>query len=119
LEFICFCDNKGCNKEMKPAVDKGTLIAYCTECGKQINNVSPFMRRQMASEGQILKAKDKRVAWAIKCIKCNKEGAPKIKDNKLCCFYCEEYFTHLTKPVEQMIKDYIKEKIKEDQLLVK
>ena len=82
---------------MRPVVDKDTLVAYCTECGKPVNNVSIFMRRQMVSHGQIRRNERKKLAWAVKCEHCDKEGPPELdKDgNILLCSFCK-------KPLEKL-----------------
>lgn len=106
MDYISFCDNKGCGKEMRSVVDKATLVAYCTECGKPVNNISVFMRRQMAANDQVRKHERKKLPWAVKCTKCNKEGPPDLsKDNKkLICSFCGEELTSLAKPFAEMIK---------------
>jgi DNA-directed RNA polymerase subunit RPC12/RpoP len=106
VDFRSFCDNKGCNKEMRPVVDKETLVAYCAECGKPVNNISVFMRRQMLSHGQVRRSEKKKLAWAVNCPHCKKEGPPELdkKGEKLVCSFCEKELDHLTKPFAQMIK---------------
>lgn len=110
MDFRSFCDNKGCGKEMRPVVDKDTLTAYCTECGKPVNNISVFMRRQMISHGQVRKNEKKKLAWAVKCPHCEKEGPPGLdkKGEKLVCSFCDKEIDNLAKPFEQMIKVNLK-----------
>jgi len=104
MDYRCFCDNKGCGKEMRPVVDKTTLEAYCTECDKPVNNIAIFMRRQMAANGQIRKTERNRIPWAVKCHECSKESPPELsKDNKLVCFFCKKELTKLSKPFAEMI----------------
>jgi hypothetical protein len=106
MDFRTFCDNKGCRKEMRPLVDKETLVAYCTECGRPINNVSIFMRRQMVAYGQIRDTKKKKLAWSVKCDSCSKEGPPELNEDgkELVCSFCKTELTSLCKPFAQMIK---------------
>lgn len=106
MEYRSFCDNKGCGKEMRPVVDKTTLVAYCTECGKPVNNISIFMRRQMQAENQVRRDDKKKLPWAVKCADCKKEGPPVLsKDkNKLLCSFCNKELTSLAKPFAEMIK---------------
>ncbi len=106
MDFRSFCDNKGCNKEMRPVVDKDSLVAYCTECGKPVNNISIFMRRQMVSHGQVRRNEKKKLAWSVRCQHCDKEGPPELdkKGEKLVCSFCGKELDHLTKPFAQMIK---------------
>jgi hypothetical protein len=111
MDYRNYCDNQGCRKEMRPVVDKTTLIAYCTECGKPVNNISPFMRRQMAANGQVQRDEKKKLPWAIKCSikECGKEGPPNLtKDNKLVCSFCGQECTSLAKPFAEMIKVNLK-----------
>lgn len=106
MDFRSFCDNKGCGKEMRPVVDKETMIAYCTECGKPVNNISIFMRRQMVSHDQIRRTEKKKLAWAAKCQHCEKEGPPELdnKNDNLVCSFCHKELTNLARPFAQMIK---------------
>lgn len=106
MDFRSFCDNKGCHKEMRPVVDKETLVAYCTECGKTLNNISIFMRRQMVSHNQVRRNEKKKLAWAVMCEGCKKEGPPELdkKGEKLVCSFCNKELDKLAKPFAQMIK---------------
>lgn len=110
MDYRCFCDNKGCGKEMRPVANKISLIAYCTECGKPINNISIFMRRQMVSGDQIQRDEKKKLPWAVKCVDCKKEGPPELtKDGKqLVCSFCNKELTTLAKPFAEMIKVNLK-----------
>ncbi|MFA5758000.1 MAG: hypothetical protein WC942_01285 [Clostridia bacterium] len=106
MEFRTFCDNKGCRKENRPLVDKNTLIAYCSECGLPINNVSIFMRNQLVSYGQVRKNEKKKLAWSVKCPNCEKEGPPDLDktNNVLVCSFCKKELDTLSAPFAQMIK---------------
>lgn len=106
MDFRSFCDNKGCGKEMRPVVDKETLVAYCSECGKPVNNISIFMRRQLVSNNQIRRTEKKKLAWATKCPYCSKEGPPELdkKGELLLCSFCNKELDNLAKPFAQMIK---------------
>lgn len=106
MDFRTFCDNKGCHKEMRPVVDKDTVVAYCTECGKPLSNISVFMRRQMVSNGQVRRNEKKKLAWAVKCGHCEKEGPPELDKNgeQLVCSFCGKGLDSLAKPFAQMIK---------------
>jgi DNA-directed RNA polymerase subunit RPC12/RpoP len=115
MGFRTFCDNKGCRKEMEPVLDKQTNEVYCTECGKTINSLTDFAKRQMVVLGQIRRADKKKQAWSFKCVECQKEGPPKLnkegeKDakglpigDKLLCSYCEHELTNISKPFAQII----------------
>lgn len=109
MNYMSICDNKGCRKEIKAIVDKETLIAYCPECGKQVNNISIFMRRQMVALGQVKKDDDvKQLAWAVKCHDCGKTVPPKLVDGKLLCNFCEIELTELAKPFAETLKSMLK-----------
>jgi DNA-directed RNA polymerase subunit RPC12/RpoP len=110
VDFRSFCDNKGCGKEMRPVVDQETLTAYCTECGKTVSNISIFMRRQMVAHNQVRRNEKKKLAWAVTCPSCKKEGPPELdkKGEVLICSFCQEEITNLAKPFAQMIKVNLK-----------
>jgi hypothetical protein len=118
MEYRSFCDNKGCGKEMRPVVDKSTLKAYCTECGKEVSNISIFMRRQMLSYGQVSHNEKKKLPWAVKCLECSMEGPPVLSKDilvagrpatqVLLCSFCGKELTNLTKPFAEMIKVNLK-----------
>jgi hypothetical protein len=110
VDFRSFCDNKSCRKEMRPVVDPTTLEAHCTECGEKVENISIFMRRQMAAQGQVKKLDKKRLAWAIKCLACSQEGPPELTNNKLTCCFCKEELKHVPKPFADVVKNAIRTK---------
>jgi|SRR5271157_1336846 len=91
---------------MRPVVNKETLEAYCTECGKTINNISIFMRRQMRDLGQIQRNEKKRLAWSVKCNHCQQEGPPELDKagEILICSFCKKTLDQLARPFAQMIK---------------
>ena len=106
MDFRTFCDNKGCHKETRPVVDQKSLIAYCSECGKEIASISIFMRRQLAANGQTKNTEKKKLAWAVKCLSCKQEGPPELdkQGDKLVCSFCSKELDNITKPFAQMIK---------------
>lgn len=110
MDYRTFCNNKGCYKEMRPVVKKETLEAFCTECGKVVDNISIFMIRQMVANGQVQRTDKKKLAWSVKCQKCQKEGPPELgkDDNTLVCTFCKEEHVHLNKPFAQTIKTNLK-----------
>jgi ribosomal protein L34E len=110
MAFFTFCDNKGCRKSMAPVIDKETNKVYCTECGKEINTVDQFMKRQMVSLGQVHRAEKRKLAWSAKCNECGKEGPPMLdKEGKeLICSYCNKPMTGLNRPFAQMVKENLR-----------
>ena len=115
MGFTTFCDNKGCGKQIEPLLDKETNDVICTECGKPINSITEFAKRQMVSLGQIRRATPKKQAWSVKCEGCKKEGPPKLnkagevdKHNKpvvkLLCQYCDSELANINRPFAEIIK---------------
>jgi len=105
MEFRTFCNHPGCRKEMKPVVSSDASKAFCTECGKEINTVDGFMRRQLLAFGHVKRAEKKKAAWSFRCQKCQKEGPPQLGEKQeLVCCYCGEELTNISKPFAQMIK---------------
>lgn len=113
MGFRTYCDinddgtgNK-CRKEMEPLLDKETGIVYC-ECGKPMDNqaaLTTFAKRQMLALGQVKRSEKKKQAYAVKCLKCDKEGPPTLSDDnrQLLCTYCKTELNHLNKPFVQMM----------------
>jgi ribosomal protein S27E len=95
---------------MTPVVDKKTLKAYCTaeKCGKELADatVSIFMRRQMLANGMTKNAEKKKLAWSVKCSKCEKEGPPTLDESgkNVVCSYCGADLDNLSAPFLQMLK---------------
>lgn len=95
--FEVYCSNKECRQQMQPILDKETDEVLCTECGKTIDSVTPFAKRQMVMLGQTKKSEAKQQAFAVDCPKCGKKAQPKIAKiddvDVLVCAFC-------TKPLE-------------------
>lgn len=107
MEYRTDCTHKGCRKNMRPVVDTKTLKAYCGECDLELSHISEFMRRQMASYGQVRSNIKTRVPWSIKCQECSAEGLPKLFNDKLFCEVCKKELTKLTKPFVESLKIHL------------
>ncbi len=106
--FRIFCDQKGCRKEMSPVLDKADNKVYCTECDKEIANVTEFMKNQMVSLGQIKRQQKQQQAFSVKCIGCGKENPPVLKGKDLVCSVCNHNMDHLSAPFALAIKDFLR-----------
>lgn len=112
MAFRTFCDNKDCRKEMEPVIDRESNEVFCTECGKPINTVSDFMKRQMVQLNQVRRDDRRKLAYSVKCPKCQKEGPPILdsEGKNLLCSYCKEPMTNLSKPFAEVIKSNLTRK---------
>src|ERR1039457_4598092 len=105
MGFAINCNNRGCNKMQEPLLDTRDNKVYCSDCNKEINNVSSFAKTQMKSLGQV-KRPDK--ALAIECQSCHKAGTPALEKDKLVCSWCGKDHTKISKSFEIIIRDFIK-----------
>ncbi len=108
MGFKTFCDVKGCHKEMEPVLDRITNKVYCTECGKEINCVSEFMKRQLVSLGQTKSKKSEKIPYAVKCHICAKEDVPVVKGTKLFCRACDQELIQVPRPFAEIIRQKAK-----------
>jgi len=107
MAFRTFCNNKGCLKEMEPALDKETNQVFCTECDGEITTVDDFMKRQMVSLGQVRKVKIKKSPYSVSCPECKKQGTPKLIGDAAFCLFCEHEL-NLSGPFIQLLKSVLK-----------
>lgn len=109
MGFLIYCDNKGCGKDQEPVLDIETDQVLCSECGKAIKSVTQFAKNTMKTLGQIKRQGKKQQAFAVKCLKCNKENPPKInEENQIVCGFCNAELSHLPKPFQQVIRNFFK-----------
>ena len=111
MSFLMPCTNKGCGKTMSPTLDVSSNAVICSECDREITNVSSFAKSQMKSLGQI--KKDNKKSFAVRCPKCNKEARPIETNNDLVCGSCKKPLSHLSEPFKQMLKINLKNADKE------
>lgn len=102
MPFVMGCNNKGCGKSQSPSLSLDDNKVYCSECGLEISNVSPFIKSQMKSLGQIKKESNTK-SFGVRCPNCNKEGRPKKQNNNLFCKFCSKELTNLTPIYKNML----------------
>jgi hypothetical protein len=108
MGFRIFCDNKGCRKEMEPVLDKADGKVYCTECAKEVHNMTEFAKNQMVSLGQVKREQKQQKAFSVKCEACKKENPPTMTKGKLYCVSCNTELTNLSAPFAQAIKEFLR-----------
>jgi ribosomal protein L34E len=108
MGFRIFCDQKGCRKEMEPALDKTDNKVYCTECGKEIHCVTEFAKNQMVSLGMVKRESKRQQAFSVRCNKCNKENPPTLKKDRLHCAHCDAEIEGLSAPFALAIKEFLR-----------
>lgn len=102
------CTNKGCGKNTNPVLDIRDNLVYCGDCGKEISQVSSFMKSQLKSLGQV--KKPSRPAYSVRCEKCKQESLPTIDiNNVLVCAWCSNILKSIAKPFEILIRKAILE----------
>lgn len=107
MAFSTSCTNKGCGKTQEPYIDLTDDKVYCSECNKEILNLSPFTKNLMKSMKQIKKKVV--AAFSVKCGKCGKEAQPKLnaKDDVICGL-CNKVLDNLSIPFRNMLKEKLK-----------
>ena len=107
------CTNKGCGKTMSPILDVNSNEVICSDCQREITNVSSFAKAQMKSLGQV--KKDSKKSFAVKCISCGKETRPIELNNDLVCGSCKKPLSNISEPFKQMLRANLKNADKEVQ----
>lgn len=103
MPIIISCDNKGCFKGQEALLDVKTNQVICTECGKDISNISSFTKRALKDSGQIKKDQPNNKAFGVKCSKCQKTVSPVLTPNKkIVCSSCSEEL-ELSVPFKTML----------------
>jgi hypothetical protein len=112
MPFSMNCTNKGCGKMQEPYLDKKTDKVFCSECDKEITNVSYFAKVQMRSLNQYkIKKND---SFSVKCDKCNYMGRPLLEQDDIVCSSCKKSLDKLSMTFKNMLKEKLKELAKED-----
>jgi rRNA maturation endonuclease Nob1 len=100
------CTNKGCGKTQEPYLDIKTDKVYCSECDKEMTNVSYFTKVQMKSLKQFkIKKND---SYSVKCSKCQHVGRPKLIKDQFICDGCSQPLDNLSYAFKIMLKDKLK-----------
>ena len=100
------CSNKGCGKHMEPYLDPSDDKVYCSECDRELANITHFVKIQMKTFKQFRQKKT--ISFAVKCKKCGKEDRPKLKGQDVICPNCNATHDHLSEPFKIMLKDKLK-----------
>ena len=106
MPFSTYCTNKGCGKLQEPYIDKDDDKVYCSECHREITNLTYFVKVQMKSLGQY--RQKPKISFAVKCASCNVEARPKLVDGDVVCASCGKSMDNLSEPFRNMLKDKLK-----------
>jgi hypothetical protein len=69
-------------KQSEAKLNRETDEVICMECGNPITNVSPFMKRTLKSQGQVLRSVEKK-PFQVDCTTCGaKRDAELVDDGK-------------------------------------
>jgi len=107
MAFTTNCTSKGCHKFQEPYLDPATMKVHCSECDKEILNLSIFTINQMKSSKQFKKAE--KVPFAVKCNKCNVTKRPVVdtKGEVVCC-NCKKPLDNVSSHFKEMLKEKLK-----------
>ena len=105
MPFSMNCTNRGCGKLNEPYLDTDDKV-YCSECDKEISNVTRFVIIQMKSMKQFKQKKT--ISFGVKCRNCGKEDRPKIIKEDIICPSCNKPHTHLSEPFKIMLREKLK-----------
>jgi uncharacterized protein with PIN domain len=106
MAFSVNCTNKGCAKLQQPYIDPKTDKVYCSECDREISNLSQFAKNQMKSSKQFKQKTS--TSFSVKCDKCNQDNRPKLVNNELVCPNCNKILDKLSLPFKNMLKERLK-----------
>lgn len=105
------CTNKGCGKTQEPYLDPKDDKVYCSLCDREIANISYFAKVQMKSLKQF--RQKKATSFGVKCLKCERDGRPKIVNDDVVCGFCSKPLDNLSLPFKNMLKQKLKDVDKE------
>jgi hypothetical protein len=88
--MLITCTSRGCMKQSDAKLNRETGEVVCMECGNPITNVSPFMKRTLQAQGQVLRSVEKK-PFQVDCATCGaKRDAELAEDGKsACCAVCK------------------------------
>jgi ribosomal protein L34E len=107
MPFLVACTNKGCGKTQSPYLDLASDKVYCSECGKEINNITSFAKTQMKSLNQV--KKDSKKSFSVRCSSCGKENRPKEVNKQFICGNCNKPLTGLSQAFISILKAALKD----------
>lgn len=106
MPFMTYCTNKGCGKQMEPYLDQKDDKVYCSDCDRELPNITPFAKVQMKTLKQF--KQKKAMSFAVKCKNCGKEERPKLVKSDIVCSSCNQPHTHLSEPFKIMLREKLK-----------
>lgn len=112
MPFSISCTNKGCGKTQEPYLDKKTDKVFCSECDKEIINVSYFTKVQMKTLKQFKVKKND--SFSVKCDKCEHVGRPLLIKSDVICSACNGPLDKLSMMFKNMLKDTLQNLDKDD-----
>ena len=112
MAFSINCTNKGCGKLQEAYMDPDTNQVMCSECNREISNISIFVKNQMKQSKNFRKKTKK--PFAVKCESCKAEDKPKIINDKVLCSSCSKEIKGLTPYFINMLKNILGNRKAED-----
>lgn len=105
--ILISCNNKGCFASDYHKLDAETNEVVCANCGGNISNISSYMKKNLASAGQVFKRA--RTSGELKCRSCDFTAAPILIEHaggllEVACVKCRVPDTHLTKYFLEALK---------------
>lgn len=94
-----------CKKLQSPFINPKNDEVVCGACDNKLENINHFIKTQLKTLKQYREAK--KVAFGVKCPKCNKEEKPKDTSTDIICGACDEPLTHLTDSFKRMLKMHL------------
>ena len=91
---------------MEPYLDPKDDKVYCSECDREIANITHFAKIQMKALKQFRQKKV--ISFAVKCQKCGKEDRPKLVGEDIVCQACKKPLDHLSEPFKIMLREKLK-----------
>lgn len=107
MGMLIQCNNAKCCKLNEALLDVASDKVYCALCSKEITAITQFAKKNLKSTGQVKKSKPTST-FSAKCGKCSFTSTPKLIKGTLVCGECAEPLENLSKPFEEMVKDFLK-----------
>lgn len=106
MPFTINCTNKGCGKFQQPFLDPDDNKVYCSECEKEITNLTSFAKNQMKSFKQF--KEKKKSSFSVRCDKCGKTERPSLKGKDVLCGGCQKPLTSISEAFKLMLRESLK-----------
>jgi hypothetical protein len=85
--MLITCTTKGCAQMTEAKLNKATDEVICESCGNVIENVTSYMKKTLASIGQVMSGVKKQAFQAL-CPNCKRQQPLFMKDNHTYCQAC-------------------------------